>query len=90
MADSITSSFELSVGLDYVTGDGKGGIGTKTAYLKVPNPKTNLTESAIKTAVGTFINQKIVTDEEGHDFSTTSIATAFTTSEEKINIDIDG
>lgn len=90
MADSITSSFELSVGLDYVTGDGKGGIGTRTVYLKVPNPKANLTESEIKTAVGTFINQKIVTDEEGHDFSTTSIATAFTTSEEKINIDIDG
>jgi len=92
LADSITSSFELSVGLEYLTGDGtsSGGTAMRTVYLKIPNPKENLTESEIKTAVGSFINQKIVTDEEGHDFSTTSIATAFTTSEEKINIDIDG
>ena len=90
MADSISSSYDLSVGLDYITGDGKGGVGTKTAYLKIPNPKANLTESAIKTAVGNFINTNIVTDEEGNAFSTSSIATAFTTAEEKINIDIDG
>lgn len=86
MADSITSNFELSVGLDYINAENA----TKTAYLKVPNPKENLTESEIRTAVGSFINAQIVKDPEGNAFSTSSIATAFTTSEEKINIDIDG
>lgn len=86
MADSIKSSFELSVGLDYLTDDAK----EKTVFIKLPNPKTTLTESEIRTAVGTFINSQIVFDPAGNAFSTSSIATAYTTAEEKIDIDIDG
>lgn len=86
MADSIKSSFELSVGLDYLNSDNKD----KTVFIKIPNPKSNLTESEIRTAVGTFINSQIVFDPMGNAFSTSSIATAYTTNEEKIDIDIDG
>lgn len=94
MADSITSSYELSVGLDYLGWEKQSGTSerkqvTKTAYIKIPNPRANLTESEIKTAVGSFINAQIVFDPEQNPFSTSSIATAFTTSEEKINIDIE-
>lgn len=86
MADSITSSTELSIGLDYVNIDGN----QRTIYLKLPNPKTGLTESQIKTQMTTFINSQIVLDPTGEPFSTTSIGTAYTLKEDKINIDLDG
>ena len=87
MADSITSSSELAVGLDYtITEDGQ--TKERTTYLKVPNPKANLTESQIKTAMNTFINQQIILDPDGKPFSETSIGTAYTQNETKIDIDL--
>ena len=85
MADTIKSSSELAVGLDYTDVDKE-----KTVYLKIPNPSSGLTESTIRTQVGTFINQNIVKSPAGTEFSTTSIGTAYTLDEEKIDIDIDG
>lgn len=85
MADTIKTSFELSIGLDYLN-DGN----QKTVYIKLPNPKTNLTETAIRNQMATFIGSQIVFDPLGNAFSTSSVATAYTVNEEKIDIDIDG
>ena len=87
MADSITSSAELSVGLDYTITEGEQ-TKNRTTYLKIPNPKANLTESEIKTAMNTFINQQIILDPEGQAFSTTSVGTAYTQYDTKIDIDL--
>lgn len=87
MADSISSSSELAVGLDY-TKDEEGVLKNRTVFLKIPNPKSNLTESQIKTAMNTFINQQIILDPDGKAFSTTSIGTAYTQNETKIDIDL--
>ncbi len=85
MADTIKSSSELAVGLDYTDGEK-----TKTIFLKIPNPVPNPTESIIKTQVGNFIAQQIVNSPSGEQFSATSIGTAYTLDEEKIDIDIEG
>lgn len=85
MADTITSSRELDIGLDY---DDNGT--TRTVYLKIPNPKANLTETTIRTQTTTFINAGIVKDPNDEAFSSTSIGTAYTVDETKINIDLDG
>ncbi len=87
MADSITSSSELAIGLDYTITENEQ-TKNRTTYLKVPNPKTNLTESEIKTAMNTFINQQIILDPDGKAFSTTSVGTAYTQNETKIDIDL--
>ena len=84
MADTIKSSNDLSVGLEYTDTDNK----TKTIYLKVPNPRSNITESEIRTAMNTFINQQIVKDPEGQAFSTTSVSTAYTVNEQKVSLDV--
>ena len=86
MADSIKSSNELNIGLDYL--DVGEVTTTKTVYVKVPNPKANLTGTEIRNAAESFINQQIVKDPQGEPFSTTSIATAYTVREQKIDIDL--
>lgn len=89
MADSITSSSELAIGLDYPhQNEETGTTSTRTVYLKIPNPKSNLTEQEIKTAMTTFINQQIIFDPDAQAFSTTSIGTAYTQAETKIDIDL--
>lgn len=86
MADTITSSQEIAIGLDYTNIEGN----QRTIYLKLPNPKAGLTESQIRTQMTTFINSQIVLDPTGEPFSTTSIGTAYTLTENKIDIDLDG
>lgn len=86
MADTIKSTHELDIGLDYIDDEGK----EKTAYIKIPNPKTNLTESTIRTQMTTFINAGIIKDPNNEPLSSTSIGTAFTVDETKIDIDLDG
>lgn len=85
MADTITSTHELDIGLDYID-DGK----EKTVYIKIPNPKATLTESTIRTQMTTFINAGIVKDPNNEPLSSTSIGTAYTVDETKIDIDLDG
>ena len=84
MADTVKSSNDLSVGLEYTDTDNK----TKTIYLKVPNPRNNITETEIRNAMNTFINAQIVKDPEGQAFSTTSVSTAYTVNEQKISLDV--
>lgn len=89
MADTIKSSNDLSIGLDYMEENAETGItSAKTIYLKVPNPKVNLTENEIRTATQTFIEQNIIKDPTGTPFSASAIGTAYTTKETKIDIDL--
>lgn len=90
MADSIRATSELSIGLDYSTGDGKGGTANKTIYLKLPNPRDNLTETLIRTQMESFLNANIILSPESTTLVASSVSTAFITNEEKIDIDIDG
>lgn len=87
MADTIKSSNELNIGLDYID-HGNETETTRTIYIKVPNPRANLTGTEIRNAATTFVNQQIVKDPEGNAFSTTSIAEAYTVREQKIDIDL--
>lgn len=84
MSDTVKSSNDLSVGLEYTDTDNK----TKTIYLKVPNPRNNITETEIRNAMNTFINAQIVKDPEGQAFSTTSVSTAYTVNEQKVSLDV--
>lgn len=90
MADTIKSSAELSVGVEYR--DSKDA--KKTAYFKIPNYKANLTEQNIRDSVGAAINTGVflINDITGHNPETISadqIYTAFTTNETINDIDID-
>lgn len=90
MADKITEEKILAIGLEYegVTSEGPK---TKTAYVKIPNPKTNLTEQQIKNVAMQLISGEgaILRDAEGDDFDTeTAIVTAYTESVKKTVIDI--
>ena len=85
MADSVTTDNYLSMSLEYTD------VGTnkaKTLAIKVPNPKNNITETQIKTAMNTFINQQIILDPFGNAFTTDSLTTASTVSEQKIKLDV--
>lgn len=88
MADSTTSTFILGVGLEY---EDTETAKTKTTYLKIPNPKDDLTEQQIKTAVHTLIDGEnpVLLDSYGNAFnSNTAIATAYTETQEVIDIEI--
>lgn len=85
MADSITSDNYLSMSLEYNDTETNKA---KSLAIKVPNPKNNITESQIKTAMNTFINQQIILDPFGNAFSTTALTTASTVTEQKIKLDV--
>ena len=85
MADSIESSSYLSNTLEYTDTSTNT---TKKIEIKIPNPKANITESQIKTAMNTFINEQVVLDPFGNPFSTTSLTTASTVNEQKIKLDV--
>lgn len=85
MADKVTTTNTLGVGIEYPDAE-KGTI--KTAYLKIPNPKIGLTESQIKNAVGNLLTAEILKDIHGNVISTTAIATAYTETQEVVDLDI--
>lgn len=90
MADKITEGTILAIGLEY-EGVSSEGPKTKTAYVKVPNPKSNLTEQQIRTVALQLISGEgaILRDAEGDDFdSDTAIVTAYTEYEKKIEYDL--
>lgn len=90
MANKITEGTILAIGLEYegVTSEGPA---TKTAYVKIPNPKNNLTEQQIKNVAMQLISGEgaILRDAEGDDFDTeTAIVTAYTEYEKKVEYDL--
>lgn len=85
MADSITSSKNLSIGIEYT----KGSTTTKTS-ITIPNYKSSLTEQQIKNA---FANQNVIYYDEDQSGSyitvgSENIYTASTTNQTINNIDI--
>lgn len=88
MADKVTTTKILGVGLEYTKQDD----GTKkTVYLKLPNPTSNLTESLIKEKVSTLITgtEPIFKTPDYHDFdSDTAITTAYTEQVQTVEFDI--
>lgn len=84
MSDTITSGRTLNVGLDYV--DDTTGK-TRTIYIKLPNPKDDLTESTIRNQMNYFT--EVILDPNGNEFSTTSVGTAYTLNETKYKIDLE-
>lgn len=88
MADKVTNSVILGVELDYIdtTTDTE-----KSVYLKVPNPKSGLSETTIKNTVRQLISGEnpILKTPQFQDFdSDTAIASAYTEVVEKTEYDI--
>lgn len=92
MADKITEGNSLAIGLQYdYTNPEDEVIKTRTTYIKVPNPKSNLTAQQIKTVAAQLIAEDggIIRNAEGGTYdSSTAIFTAYTEYEKKIEYDI--
>ncbi len=85
MADKVTVTNILAVGIEYP--DPETGA-TKTAYIKLPKPKSNLTEQQIKTNVLPLIRD-VLNDVHNNGFDTaTAIATAYTEDQTTTELDI--
>lgn len=88
LADSVTNTRILAVGFEYTKQDD----GTqKTVYLKIYNPKTNLTEAGIKENVAALISgtNPLLKTPDSQTFDTdTAIVTAYTESVERTDFDI--
>lgn len=85
MADTLTSDNYLSTSLEYT--DHETNTDKKIA-IKVPNPKANLTEQQIKTAMTTFINADILLTPDGDHFTQTDILSASIINETKLKLDV--
>ena len=80
MADKITTSEELQINWAFQDGD--------TRLVKLPNPKPNLTDSAIKAVADKFIqNQIIIGDKTGA--SLTGVVSAKIIEKTKTTVDLE-
>lgn len=78
MADRIETSSTLSIGIKNTNGYDEENP-AKIQYIKVPNPKVDLTEEQIKTAAQTGITNRIYIDDKGVVYASDSkIVTAYT------------
>ncbi len=84
MADKVTQSKILGVGIQHGATDQT----SKTTYIKIPNPKENLTESVIKTAIQFYISSGILGNDEGGTLINPVIKTAYTETVETTELDI--
>lgn len=87
MADTITSSHTLNIGLEYIDPETSD---TKNATLKMSNPKDNITKADVQAAFNTQIFIYGVDEEEGVPlyFDSDSVLTASTTDQTINNLDI--
>lgn len=87
MADTITSSRTLEIGIEYDSADNTSG--KRTATIKLPNYSTNVSEQSIKTA---FTGQNVImVNGYGYDpalVTEENIYTAATVDQTINNIDI--
>lgn len=82
MADKITRTNTLGIGLETALSDGK----VRTVYLKMPNPKPNLTKQEIIEALAPIVTEQVLVDtEEG---PIREVTTAYTEWQEINDIDI--
>lgn len=97
MADKVTSTNTLAVGIEY--DDNTKSTGKATKYVKLPNPKSNLSESQIKTVFEPLIVTRTVDDVPQYFFGSNStgalddynpiVKTAYTEAVETIELDLD-
>lgn len=88
MADSITTSSNLSIGIRNTNGYDEENP-AKIQYIKIPNPKAGLTEEQIKTAAQPGITNQIYLDEKGVVYASDSkIVTAYTEYQTVTAVDI--
>lgn len=88
MADTITTAKTLAVGMEYISTETEK---TKTVYLKIPDPKTGLTESTVREYAGKMISgaNPILLNPDGEPFDTaTAIVTAYTENVQTQELDI--
>lgn len=85
MADTITSSSVLAIGINNEANNPEA----KTQYIKLPNPKSGLTENQIKTAVQPGLDSSIYLDNNGVPYTTnSSIVTAYVEEQTVQQLDI--
>ena len=88
MADTITTSSYLSIGIKNTNGYDEENP-AKMQYIKLPNPKVGLTEQQIKTAVQPGIEAQIYIDDKGVVYASDSkIVTAYTDYQTVTSVDI--
>lgn len=85
MADTITSSSIIAIGINNEVNNPEA----KTQYIKLQNPKSNLTEEQIRAAVQPGLTQSIYLDANGIAYtSESSIVTAYTENQTVQALDI--
>ena len=92
MADTVSTSIILGIGVEYTDTETQKA---KTTYLKIPNPKNNLTEQEIKDAAKLLVigdenntYEPLLLTSQGERFSETAILTAYREEQEIIELDI--
>lgn len=95
MADKITETRTLNIGVEYVRATGDKAGTKKTTYFKLTNPKENLTEQEIKNATESLltpqsgnVNPFWTDPDTGEAMSDAKIFTAYTEYERKLDIEI--
>lgn len=79
MADKETITKTLAVGIQNKSSAYDELNPAKTQYIKLPNPKDQLTEQQVKSAVQTGLNYELWIDSKGETYSSDSrITTAYT------------
>lgn len=75
MADTVTASSYLGITLN----NSVNNENARNQTLKVPEPKTNLTEQQIKTVINDALTNQILIDNDGTTYTNESeVVTAFT------------
>lgn len=88
MADKETVTKIVGVGIRNTNGYDEENP-AKIQYIKVPNPKDNLTEQQIKSAVQTGLTAQIYLDDKGVVYASDSkIVTAYTDFQTVLAVDI--
>lgn len=75
MADTVTTSSVLGITFNNSVNDENA----RNQTLKIPNPKTNVTETQIKDVANSMLNAEMLTDNNGYNYTSDSeIVTAYT------------
>lgn len=86
MADKITTTKTLGIGVEYISGKTNAEA---TKYIKVPNPRTGITETQIKTAMQNYLTGDIFLDEYTLDpLAGASVKTSYIETVTKTDYDI--
>lgn len=84
MADKITENAILGIGVEYTDSEAK----KKTAYVKVPNPRSGVTETQIKTAMQNYLTGNVFVDENYDPLTGAVVSTAYKETTRRTDYDI--